>query len=436
MIELNRKVDILQQRIIVPSEIHGYSLAVEYMRRWFIDKFNNYFCPVDNNGTPTDYFKTVYINGKHVFDDFRQFNKNKEKILKREKPALQITPTINIDNDRRSLKSLQNLTGPEMFYKNNIDYGKFFFYDTERNIKVILSMDTLEVAFNFKVKVDTFAKQVDVYRFMNLYFRVGDTQSEYVDMDFNFPTQLINQIAKQSGHIGEDGNIKEPLKFLKYLNMHSKLPITYKLRTINGNPEYFIRVPKLYVHLNNTDRLDRDDGERLGMLSNNYNIEMNTILTIPIPLMYCYITSKDESLYLPSVEESDLGLYTVQLYNIPNRNKMGWETYFTSQVALDHVTLDYNEFEIINIKELIEPSVLEIIEYTLSNNTSPDIFLDIDTFSLSHKLYTKINWETLDIKIHGPINEYTNVIDIVIYIDQNYVNNYIATRDKIYENRV
>lgn len=174
MIELNRKVQLLQEKITVPSEIHGYSLAVEYMKRWFLNKFNEYFMPIKEDGSRDEFFKTVYINGSHAFNDFRVFNKNKEKILKREKPAVQITPIINIDNDRRGLKFIQNMTGPELFYKNNIDYGKYFFYDTENNIKIILSMDVLEVSFNFRIKVDTFAKQVDIYRFMNLYFRVGE----------------------------------------------------------------------------------------------------------------------------------------------------------------------------------------------------------------------------------------------------------------------
>ena len=436
MIELNRKTEILKQTITVPSEIHGYSLAVEYMRRWFLDKFNEYFMPVDKDGNRTEFFKTVYINGKHVFDDFRQFNKNKEKLLKREKPAVQITPTINIDNDRRGLKALQNITGPELFYKTNIDYGKYFFYDSENNIKIILSMDVLEVAFNFNIKVDTFAKQVDLYRFMNLYFRIGDTQCDYVDMDFNFPTHIVNQIANQAGYMNEKGKIKDPIEFLKYLNSHSKLPITYKLRTINGNPEYFIRVPDLYVHINNVDRLDRDDGERIGMLSNNYTITMNSILTMPIPFMYCYITTQDTPVYIPTVESADLGLYTFKLYDISERNNKGWETYFSTQVALDSPTLDYKDSEVINIKELIEPTILEIIDYNIENGLSPDIFLDIDSYSLYQKLKIDIDWNTLDITVYGPINPYSNVVDIVIYIDQNYVNNYIINRDNAMESRV
>lgn len=435
MIELNRKVQLLQEKITVPSEIHGYSLAVEYMRRWFLNKFNEYFMPIKEDGSRDEFFKTVYINGSHIFGDFRVFNKNKEQFLKREKPTLQITPTINIDNDRRGLKALQNITGPELFYKNNIDYGKYFFYDTENNIKIILSMDVLEVAFNFKLKVDTFAKQVDIFRFMNLYFRIGDTQSDYVDMDFNLPVHLVNQIARQAGYL-KDNKIENPLEFLKYLNMHSKLPITYKLRTINGNPEYFVRVPDLYVHINNTDRLDRDDGERMGMLSNNYTIEMNSILTLPIPFLYCYITDRDQPIYIPTAESADLGLYSAKLYKLPERNKQGWETYMSTQIALDHDTLREGDSEITNFKELLEDTVVEIAEFCKSKYLSPSIFLDIQSFSLEHNLKMEIDWDTYDMKIYGPVNPYTNIVDIIIYIDQAYVNDYIANKEEIYKSRI
>ena len=327
------------------------------------------------------------------------------------------------------------MTGPELFYKNNIDYGKYFFYDTENNIKIILSMDVLEVSFNFKIKVDTFAKQVDIYRFMNLYFRVGDTQSDYVDMDFNLPMHLVNQIARQSGYL-KDNKIEDPLEFLKYLNMHSKLPITYKLRTINGNPEYFVRVPQLYVHINNTDKLDKDDGERMGMLSNNFTIEMNSILTLPIPFLYCYITDRDEPIYIPTVEAADLGLYSAKLYNIPERNKQGWETYMSTQIALDHDTLNEGDFEITNFKELLEDIIIEIAEFCKSKYLSPSVFLDVQSYSLEHKLDMEIDWDTYDMTIYGPINPYTNIVDIVIYIDQAYVNDYISNKDKIYESRI
>ena len=78
----------------------------------------------------------------------------------------------------------------------------------------------------------------------------------------------------------------------------------------------------------------------------------------------------------------------------------------------------------------------KLIDYNIENGLSPDIFLDIDSYSLYQKLKIDIDWNTLDITVYGPINPYSNVVDIVIYIDQNYVNNYIINRDNAMESRV
>ena len=55
----------LHDYIAIPSEMNAYSLGIEYMKDWFLSQFN------------TDFFKTVYINGKHIFDDYRRFNKER-----------------------------------------------------------------------------------------------------------------------------------------------------------------------------------------------------------------------------------------------------------------------------------------------------------------------------------------------------------------------
>ena len=98
----------LFRSLSIPSEVHGYSIGVEFMRDWFMEKF------------PKDFFKTVYINGKNIMDDFRRFNK--EKILIIEKPALAIIPSINIDYNRDTLDlelgGREILTRPSKYYKD------------------------------------------------------------------------------------------------------------------------------------------------------------------------------------------------------------------------------------------------------------------------------------------------------------------------------
>ena len=64
----------LHDYISIPSEVHVYSLGIEYMKNWFLEQFS------------TDYFKTVYVNGKHIFDDYRRFNR--ERLTKQVKSRL------------------------------------------------------------------------------------------------------------------------------------------------------------------------------------------------------------------------------------------------------------------------------------------------------------------------------------------------------------
>lgn len=66
------QVDRLYKALSIPSFVHGYSLAIEYIKSWFLGKFKEF-------GFPDNYFKTVYINGKHVLDDWKYFNKDNIK---------------------------------------------------------------------------------------------------------------------------------------------------------------------------------------------------------------------------------------------------------------------------------------------------------------------------------------------------------------------
>ena len=74
----------LYKNLMLPSYVHGYSLTIEFMKKWFLEKFDK------------DYFKTVHVNGKHVLDDWRRFNNYN---IKREKPMVAIVPTLENDFD-------------------------------------------------------------------------------------------------------------------------------------------------------------------------------------------------------------------------------------------------------------------------------------------------------------------------------------------------
>ena len=108
----------LNGAISVPSSMHSYSLGVEFMRDWFLDRM------------PEDFFKTVYINGKNVMDDFRKFNR--EKILTVQKPALSIVPTINTEYNRDTVDL--KLGGRDVLVRRSNYYKDAFLKDDDNNV--------------------------------------------------------------------------------------------------------------------------------------------------------------------------------------------------------------------------------------------------------------------------------------------------------------
>ena len=60
---------IIQQNLIIPHAAHGFAIGVEYIRDWFLKQFG------DTVTTPMEkrFFKTIWVNGKHVMDNYKMY---------------------------------------------------------------------------------------------------------------------------------------------------------------------------------------------------------------------------------------------------------------------------------------------------------------------------------------------------------------------------
>ena len=163
---------VLYNNLYVPSYVHGFSLAIEYMKEWFLK-----YLPDIN-------FKYIHINGKHMFDDYKRFNNQN---IKREKPCLIITPNVDYEYNRDNRDLYQ---APADIFLRRSDYQRSFFKDTDNKLYLGMQMQNLRMQFNFRVKVSTRAEQLDLKEKMNLRFRIGATQGEYRSADFVVPMEL------------------------------------------------------------------------------------------------------------------------------------------------------------------------------------------------------------------------------------------------------
>lgn len=423
-----RNSKTLYRSICVPSTVQSYSLCIEYMKNWFIKKF------------PQDTFKSIYVEGKNIYDDFRTLSKL--DILKRQKPALTITPAIEWDFNNENLDSYPY--GMDLY----VQTGKFknsFFNCPKNNSYMGIGMETIFMPFNFKIKLETRAQQLDMYKFIKMACRVGFTCGDDVDLDFHIPYTLMIQIAKDNGFTTHskpeskdeyDEIIDNIPAFLRWLNTYSSLPFLYKYRTLNGKNEFFLRMRNMYVHLRPTS-LSADDGEREGQLSNNFTLELSVEVRFPAPKMYAYYSDNAHKLqtvygawYQPNGPISSC--YTFKGTVIPDTNRYNWPLFMSTTYEEDTDIID-NKLSI-DFSELLEGDIGNCIKDCLSKGISPAIFCDIIFYNGGEYINGNFNWEDLTFESTNPVRSAGTYIGV--YVDNDFVADYIMKETNGYTNRI
>ena len=413
------KIVKLYSNLALPSYVHGYSLAIQYMYNWFESKFEK------------GYFKGgIYVNGKHVLDDYKQFSKN---VIKGQNPRARIEPTIEYDYDREGVDMYS--APPELYLKKS-NFQTSFFKDYDKNLFLGLTMRSLRMNFNFKVRVNTRSQQLDIYNRMELYFRVGATQQDSISVDFHIPKSIILNIADKAGFETKNGEIVKVIDFVNYFNAHSDLPLLFKMRAINQKPEFFIRVHGLYTHIAVKDKLQLDDGERDGKLDYNFHIEMNATLTIPIPHFYTFYSAEEllMPIELKEMADDNIAIYSICLCDIPKEDEHHWMQAAISQYATD----DGEKYVDLSSIFTGDNKLSQAINHKLSKGISPSSFINVKvyrTYDVPKEVNIEMDWKTFRANfVDGPEPE--EVLDIAVYYDRLYLNSIETELNNYNSNRI
>lgn len=413
-IQFKKGYEELHPSIYIPSTMHSYSLAIQYMRDWFLNQFDK------------DYWKTVYVNGSHILNDYKRYSIIQSTY--REKPAVAITPNIDFDYDR---EMLDKYMGGRNFIMAKYNHRQGFFKDYENNIFLGMNVREQKVQFNFKCRVETRAQQLDLYRTIELAFRIGFTQKEYIACDFHIPMEIMLNIANHAGfEIEKDakGNesIKDIVAFTTYLNKHSNFPMMYKLRQVSGKNEFFMRVNNVYCNIDTRENLNYDDGEREGHLENNFHVEMNAVLTMWVPAFYVFKTHKALYKYVKTADSSSIGLWTTEVVDVPEVNDRGWQLLMHTEYELDKEEIEAGEFDIDISSLFINNDIYSVFRLDLKMGISPARFFDIQFIKLENADQVKISMDWKNMIIHVK-NCTQNKLLLAFYIDKGYYNTQLIT---------
>lgn len=411
-------VDKLHSNLAMPSYVHGYSIAIQFMYDWFKSKF------------PKDYFKGgIFVDGKNVIDDYKSLNKD---IIKRINPRARIGVNVQYDYDR---EMLDTYLAPPNLYLRKSRLTESFFKDYENSMFLGLEMRALRMEFNFKVRVNSRSEQLDLYSRMAMYFRNGSTMHENLSMDFHIPKQIILNIAIKAGFEIKNNEVVDIISFLSYLNSHSDLPFLFKLRAINQKAEYFIRMRDLYTHIDCRDKLQLDDGERDGKLDYNFHVEMNAILTIPIPHFYAFYSMHELTIGIDVKENDDncIAIYSISNYDIPNEDENGW-----IRAAITDYSTDKGDTEM-DLSSIFcgDNPLAKAIEHDLTKGLSPYHFINIKIYrnsNMDKSCNIRMDWNKKIAYFESEQDE--DILHIAIYYDREYINELDIELNKYNNSRI
>lgn len=412
------KINKLHANLALPSYVHGYSLAIEFMRDWLESKFEK------------NYFKSIFVDGRHVLQSYDQLSKI---IVKGQNPRMRIEPRIDFDYDRETIDTY--MAPPELYLRKS-KYNTSFFRDYDRDIFLAFQPKALRMNFAVKIRVNTRAQQLDLYNRILLYCRCGSTMNEELSIDFHVPKSIILNIADRAGFEIKNDEVVDIIDFLNYLNAHSEIPFLFKMRAINQKPEYFIRLKNLYTHINCTDKPSLDDGERDGKLDFNFHIEMNIILTIPVPHFFAYYSASEMTTIIKTRESNEdcIALYSIQPLEIPNVDHNGWMKAATTDCMIDKGDTE------IDISSLFSKGtpLARAVDNDLLNGVSPYHFINIVVYNnedIAKLVNIEVDWKNKIIRfVDGPRDE--EILHIAIYYDREYINNLDISLNEYNKSRI
>lgn len=410
----------LYTNISIPSSVHAYSIGVEFMKNWFY------------KGIPEEYFKFTWVNTSHLMADFRAFNKQH---IKKEKPYLAIVPVPDLEFDRDRLDVYN--AGTQLFLKRSNVNGSFF-RDYDHRLFLNMQMRCMKIDFSFRVRTNTRAQQLDLFRRMELTFNAR-TRTYWISADFVIPFELCLNIAHFAGFkINEIGEIDDPLAFLGYLNSHSDIPITYKFRAINGHNEFFLRMSDVYAHVATPDKIDADEGEQEGMLSTNYGIEMKAELKMAVPQFFVLYDEEEIPYRLETTNSPvNVALYSMAQFTVPDTNDKGWNQIINTAYMMDEgdQTIDISPM----FKSTTTQDINKVIQYNKMNYISQSICIDIKMYQDNGVAFSEIpfrvHYDSMTLELTAPVR-YDKYMYMAIYADTNYINTTLATIGELYKNRI
>lgn len=391
------------------SSSHTYGNATAFIQNWLIDLF------------PKEYFKSINVKSRLAH---RQIKSTPREYNKRTKPIFALSPRVDFDDPRFLDDTF--LTNKLLPYHYTHDYGALlpFIVDNEHNYEVRFQLNRTVMYADIIIIVGTRMEQMNMMSYIMNKTTFNHNQDVMTCLESYLSKNLLGTISNIVNIPIEDEN-NNTGKFLRYLNSHSKYPITYKLQGATRTKEFYRYYPVTIDLL--LDNLQADDGEQSGQVMTSYKINFTVRMEFFSTGFY-FLFSRDKIPLHTSEEFMHNGIIVPTYTDVISTDDLflpdGWNLFTNVSFQLE------KSDDILDIRSSINTSIIEGIKYHLKNGLP---LLDLVNIKirkqgrelLENKDYN-IDWNNLSIKFNvKDFNYYT--FTLYFSINLEYLNTLIKS---------
>ena len=403
---------------IMGSAAHTYGNVLAFMEKWILDLF------------PKDFFKTIHINSKIAHRQMIQSDVRAQS--KKINPKIIFRPRVSGLDEERFLKGTDFI---ERHTNTMPAWGggnlQPFMADPAHNYEIKYLMNRSVMYIDVTCVFNTYIQLLNWMSYLPNKVPVNCPGKLPTCLESYIPTSMINIISDiiQLPVVDDNGCTKE---FMDYMNGHSEYPITYKLSGATGNREFYRYYPVNVEYWIND--INGDEGEKVGQVYDKYQMTFTVRVEFESTGFYYIFGHELEKYKFRTVDDEEaysngnvVPVFTDITCKEDYNLAPGWTLYSQASCRLEEIN------DHINIKELINLSILKAIEYHEKNGLPLLDFLDIKVrrqgdLLIEGKDYY-IDYHTLDIYFHNDTTYFT--YKIIVNLNVQYINELVKDLYKL-----
>ena len=392
------------------SASHTYGNVAAFLKEMLIQYF------------PKDFFTYVYIDSKIAWKNIHEVLGNGDReFKKRHYPFMIITPRFNENDDDVFLANTPlttNLDNAEAGMLRNTLFPMIT--DKEHQIELSYKMNRDRIDFTIELRLKTLAQQLDVYKNMKNQMVWNRPFVKRASLESMIPRAMIEYVGKLAGiDIAQEGDKSDqtPL-IMRFLNAHSRLPITYKVRNSTSVDEFFAYY-ETNILLTYSD-IRRDAPSKRNSVDDYYPVTFNITAEFNLPGMYALVGSHEKKFhglkFDALVHSPDNGVDLFPMYTYTNlydryaADTMDGFSFYSSTIVQTEEE-NAKKDDAVTIDELIPFDHLKVLNTFIKDNVPPETLFRFRLLMNSTELGTncdvresnewEIDWDKRLLIIHN-----------------------------------